>query len=70
MKLIELESDGRVFLINPSQITHVEGHESDLESAIINISLNAIDSSGKSVILTFRHQEALDLFKTLRSPTI
>jgi len=67
MKLIELKVDGRVFFINPSQITHVEGHEGGDESPLINISLNAMNSSGSSVILTFRNEDATRLFSALRA---
>lgn len=67
--MIELKSEEKVFFINPAQITHVEGHEDEEGGggAVINISLNAIDSSGRSVILTFRNDDATRLFSALRS---
>jgi len=70
MKLIEFETDTRVFFINPAQITHVEGHEGTDEEAYINISLTAVDREEKSVILTFRGKEATRLFKIFRLPAI
>lgn len=70
MKLIEIETENKVFFINPHQITHVEGHEGGDDEAYINISLTALDRDEKSVILTFRGKEATQLFKICRLPAL
>ena len=68
MKLIEFEADGKVFFINPDQITHIEGQEGGDDGDYINICMNSLDSAGRSIILTFRDEEAKRLFHIFRSP--